>query len=458
MSRITLIGAASAAALAATAVAGQRIGLALSVVLLIVIVAAATSAPRRVDRPVLVLAVVLAIQPSLWDAGWVVTLDVVAALVAGSAAVVVPRHWPALGRSVVAPLRLCAGGAVVLGEAREQLPRVAGRQWAAVGRGVTLATALVLCFGILFASADATFASAVSDVLDVGTEPADLLWRGTLGLVMAAVLGSLVRAGRSGPDPDGSGEPAALTGPETKTANDQRWAMLGRVELLIALGALVLLFAAFVAVQMPVLFGGREHVRTTADLGYGDYARDGFVQLLVVAALTLVVVALAARHRDRGIRGLLGVLCGLTLVVLLSAHLRLDLVEDAYGLTRVRYGGGAVLLWLAAIFCVVLAAGAHPAVARRAPRVALVVSLVAIVGFSLSNPDGRVAASAVARAEAGATVDREYLRGLSADALPALRRLPSVGGEAEAPWRTVEQRLARTDGLAGLNWSRARGR
>lgn len=442
MSRTTLIGAALAAALAATAVAGQRVGLALTVVLLTVIATAAMAAPQRLDRPVLALAVVLAIQPSLWDAGWVVTLDVAAALIAGAAAVVAPRRWPALGRAMVAPLRLGAGGATLLGEAREQVPRVAFRQWAAVARGLALALALVLCFGILFASADATFASAVSDVLDVGTEPGEVLWRGTLALVAAAMVGALVRAGRSDPE----AEPSIET----------RWA-LGRVELLIAVGALVLLFTAFVAVQLPVLFGGREHVRAAAGLGYGDYARDGFVLLLVVAALTLAVVAVAARRRDRAVRGLLGVLCGLTLVVLLSAHLRLELVEDVYGLTRVRYGGGAMLLWLAAVFCVVLAAGAHPAVARRAPRVVLVVSLVAIVGFSLSNPDGRIAASAVARAEAGATVDREYLRSLSADALPALRRLPGVRGEA-APWRAVEQRLARPDGPAGLNWSRARAR
>lgn len=442
MSRTTLIGAASAAALAASAVAGQRVGLALTVVLLIVIATAAATAPRRPDRPALVLAVVLAIQPSLWDAGWVVTLDVAAALVAGAAAVVVPRRWSSLGRAVVAPLRLGAGGAVLLGEAREQLPRIAVRQWAAVARGLGLAVALVLGFGILFASADATFASAASNVLDVGTEPRDVLGHGALGLVVAAVAGALVRAGRSGPEAEASIEPRRA---------------IGRVESLIALGALVLLFAAFVAVQLPVLFGGREHVRATAGLGYGDYARDGFVLLLVVAALTLAVVAIAARRRDRAVRGLLGILCGLTLVVLLSAHLRLELVEAAYGLTRVRYGGGAVLLWLAVVFCVVLVAGAHPAVARHAPRVVLMVSLVAVVGFSLGNPDGRIAASAVARAEAGATVDHEYLRGLSADALPALRRLPGVPGD-DAPWRAVERRLERSDGPAGLNWSRARAR
>lgn len=443
MPKAPLTGAVAAATLTATAVAGQRVGLALTVVLLTVIVAAVRASPQRPDRVVLALAVVLAIQPSLWDAGWVVALDVAATLVATAAAVVVPRRWRALGRTVVAPLRLLAGSAVLGADAREQLPRVAVRQWAAVARGAALASVLVLGFGLLFALADTTFASAAADVLDVGTDPEALLGRGILGLVVAAVIGALVHAGRVGGDADAVAAP--------------RWA-LGRVEVLIALGALVLLFAAFVAVQLPVLFGGREHVRTTADLGYGDYARDGFALLLVVAVLTLAVVAVAARHRDRAVRGLLGVLCGLTLVVLLSAYLRLDLVEDAYGLTRVRYGGGALLLWLAVVFCVVLAAGAHAAVARRAPRVVLLVSLVAIVGFSLGNPDGRIAASAVARAEAGETVDREYLSGLSADALPALRRLPDGPGGATAPRRAVERRLARPDGLAGLNWSRARAR
>lgn len=176
-----------------------------------------------------------------------------------------------------------------------------------------------------------------------------------------------------------------------------------------------------------------------------------------MAALTLAVVAVAARRRDRAVRGLLGALCGLTLVVLLSAYLRLELVVDVYGLTRVRYGGGAALVWLTAVFCVVLAAGAHPGAARRAPRVVLLLSLVGVVGFSLSNPDGRIASSAIARAESGSDVDRAYLRGLSADALPTLRRLPSVPGES-APWRAVEQRLVRPDGLAGFNRSRWRGR
>ena len=96
----------------------------------------------------------------------------------------------------------------------------------------------------------------------------------------------------------------------------------------------------FVAVQLRVLFGGAGYVRATTGLGYGEYARHGFVELLLVASLTLAVIAVAAaRSRDRVVRALLGVLCVLTLVVMASAQHRLDLVEDAYGATRVRYAG-----------------------------------------------------------------------------------------------------------------------
>ena len=100
--------------------------------------------------------------------------------------------------------------------------------------------------------------------------------------------------------------------------------------------AVVAIFAVFVAVQLRVLFGGAGYVRATTGLGYGEYARHGFVELLLVASLTLAVIAVAAaRSRDRAVRALLGVLCVLTLVVMASAQHRLDLVEDAYGATRV---------------------------------------------------------------------------------------------------------------------------
>ena len=113
---------------------------------------------------------------------------------------------------------------------------------------------------------------------------------------------------------------------------------IGRTEWLLALGALNLLFAAFVAVQLAVLFGGDGYVLKTAGVTYAEYAREGFAQLVVVGVLTLAVVAAALRWARTGadarlLRALLASLCALTLVVLASALHRLSLYEEAFGFT-----------------------------------------------------------------------------------------------------------------------------
>src|SRR5207237_8333932 len=64
-------------------------------------------------------------------------------------------------------------------------------------------------------------------------------------------------------------------------------ASLGIVETCVVLGALDALFAAFVAVQFRSAFGGAAFVERTTGLTYAAYARRGFFELVVVAALAL---------------------------------------------------------------------------------------------------------------------------------------------------------------------------
>ena len=68
------------------------------------------------------------------------------------------------------------------------------------------------------------------------------------------------------------------------------------------------LFAAFVVLQLAALFGGDEHVLRTAGLTYAEYAREGFAQLMAVAALTLAMIALARRD-DRARCGCCSACC-----------------------------------------------------------------------------------------------------------------------------------------------------
>jgi hypothetical protein len=438
---LPLVLALLAGALAGLGVAQQRIGLALFATLALVIAAAWSGTRRAPSRTLLVLAGALALQPVLRDAGWVVAVDVAACVLCAGAAVAAPRTWAAAARAAVAPWRLIGGGTWVARAASTALPRIAsGVGSAAILRGVAISGVLLTAFGALFVTADSAFAQLAGDAVAVDADPAALAWRAVLALLVAAGAGALVRAGA----------PPAL-GPPARAP----WAP-GRTESRIALSALVALFALFVAVQLRVLFGGADYVRATTGLGFGAYARQGFVELLLVGGLTLAVVAVAARRDDRRVRGLLAALCALTLVVLVSALHRLDLVVDAYGLTRVRYAGAAVVVALAALFVLVLLAGVSASVRRLAPRIVVVGTAAGVLAFSLSDPDARIAARAVDRQAATGRIDVAYLGGLSADAVPALRRLPEpVRSTAlAAPLR----RLERADGLAGFNLARRAAR
>ncbi len=154
----------------------------------------------------------------------------------------------------------------------------------------------------------------------------------------------------------------------------------------------------------------------TAGLTYAEYAREGFGQLIAAAALTLAVIALA-RKDTPALKLLLGLLCALTLVVLASALKRLGLYEEAYGFTRLRLMAHGAILWLGALFALILAAGALNRGALL-PRATVALSALAALTFALSNPDGWIASHNLARA---GEVDRTYLlRDLSADAAPAL--------------------------------------
>jgi hypothetical protein len=149
------------------------------------------------------------------------------------------------------------------------------------------------------------------------------------------------------------------------------------------------------------------------------------------------------------------VLCLLTLVVLASALRRLGLYEDAYGFTRLRLAAHGLGLWLALVFVLLLAAGSTRH-ARWLPRTALVATGTSLLTFALANPDRMIAERNVARWEATGRIDVPYLRSLSADAAPALDRLPP-GLRAGALAR-LGRRLAQHEPWSSANLSRARAR
>ena len=342
-------------------------------------------------------AAALAVIPAVRAAEWVVVLSLLAAAVLGSLAVSGARTW----RGVV------AGALGWLGQLVPALALLAvravpadGARWGPAARGASLAAALLAVFAPLFLTADAAFAQIVGDAFE---------WDADLVADRAAVF-VLV-----------AGLPLALAlTARTWVRPAAPLRLLGRTEWLIALAALDALFAGFVALQLTTLFGGDRHVLQTAGLTYAEYAHQGFGQLMAAAALTLAVIALARRDSPV-LTLLLGLLCALTLVVLASALKRLELYEEAFGFTRLRLLAHAAILWLGALFVLIVAAGALKRT-RRLPRATVALSAAAALAFALANPDARIAEHNLKRFERTGEIDRAYLRHLSADARKELAR------------------------------------
>jgi uncharacterized protein DUF4153 len=421
-----------AALVAAAVIPGAPPGIGVTAVAVLVAAAASTQARRSPDFYLFGgLALILAVAPALLDAPWVVGPDLLAAWVCASVAV----GGPGL-RAVVAPARsLPALPALVPYSSSRAVPVI---------RAAAIATLVAIPFAALFLTADAAFAAMADNAPrpELGSLPARAA---VFGVVLVAAAALALAAGR----------------PLDDEQRSHRW-RLSLLEWTLPLALLVTLFLAFVAVQVRVLFGGDDYVVRTTGLTYSEYARQGFWQLIAAGALTLLVVKGAARlaqprtRRERLLRdALVGMLCALTVVVIASALHRLRLYEDAYGLTRARLAAEAFSLWLAGTFVLVVALGAL----RRAgafPRLALVWSATALVAFSAADPDARIAERNIDRWRETGRIDVDYLSTLSADAVPALERLPAtLRSEALAP---IAERLGDGDPWSAANRSRARAR
>ena len=382
-------------------------------------------------------------------AGWLFALCVLAALVTGSLTVGGGTTVAGMIRGALA-VPLAALRALPWGFRGLVALRGGTTPVSAVRLVTTAAVSLALLgiFGGLFASADAAFARVVADLLPDISILTVFRWGFVFTVVGLGTLGAAYLVSAP-PNLDGDG--------------GKRRARLRRVEWVLPVGLLVLLFGGFVLVQLTVLFGGATHVLRTMDLTYAEYARSGFWQLLFVTALTLPVLGAAARWAPRDtradrvlIRALLGGLAALTLVVVASALYRMHVYEQAYGFTRLRLSVQAVEVWLGGVFLMVLAAGVRLR-ARWLPQAVAASAVAVLLGLAALNPDRFIADRNIDRYRAGGRLDVSYLAHLSADAVPALERL-------DGPQRDCAQRLLihdlreDPDDWRGFNLSRAAAR
>lgn len=408
----TLVLCAVVGVLGGVLLVGHQPGLGAALIGLVVWAAAAPALLRRRDVNDLVtaaLSITLFAVVAVRDAGWVVVLCALVAAWTGVVAVTSARSAPA---AVLAPLTWAAGTVRALPWVAKGVETLAGSrrgQLLVALRSVAITVGLLLVFGFLFASSDRVFARLMPRV-EADLVPGQVVV-GVLVAVVAAALAHLALAPPSWSDARLAPRPAAKRG---------EWLLP-----VLALDALVLLF---VMVQVGALLGGHRHVLETEGLTYAEYAREGFAQLVAVTALTLVVVAVAARRAPRETprdmlvsRLALGTLCLGTLGVVASALRRMDLYVEAFGLTRLRIFVSVTEIALAAIFVLLLVAGIRWR-GGWLPRAALQVVGLAMLGLALVNPDAQIVHHNTT-ADLESTLDTDYLAGLSADAVPAFDQI-----------------------------------
>ncbi|HEU5472625.1 MAG TPA: DUF4173 domain-containing protein [Actinophytocola sp.] len=442
-SSTVLIGAGAAGLAAAVAAPDARPGIGALLIGLAIVAAVLPAGLRRGGPP--------SVERFLWTAAtlallgvgvlraaeWLFAVCLLAALVTTALALTRARTVAGIQAALVclplACLRAVPWAGRGLAAVRARLGSAPGR----LARSVAVTALLVVVFGALFAGADAAFANLVGTVVPT-VDGGSVIRRAVLFAVVAVAT---------------SGAAFLLTAPPALDRPAAARTPVRRFEWTLPLGVLLIMFGAFVLVQLTVLFGGREYMVRTSGLTAAAYARQGFWQLCAVTVLALVVIGVAARRAPRAtradriwLRALLGGLAGLTLVIVASALTRLWAYQESFGYSVLRLLVGAGELWLGAVYLMVIAAGVRLR-AGWLPRAVLGSAVGALLLLAVVNPEGYVAERNIARYEHTGKIDLDYLATLSADATPELARLPDPARScvlvrvrarltAQDPWHT----------------------
>jgi hypothetical protein len=323
----------------------------------------------------------------------------------------------------------------------------------AVLRGVLIAVPVLLLFGTLLAAADAVFHQFVLDLFafDLGRILDHVVVWGWFAWLAAGIIRTLLW----GAEPDLSGLEEVF-----------EKVSLGIVEAGTVLGSLVVLFLTFVVIQFRYLFGGASRVESTIDLTYAEYARQGFFELVAVAALLLPLLLLIhwllRRDDDRSqvvFRGFALALVVLLFVIMGSAFYRMWLYQQEYGLTELRFYVSAFMVWLAAT-AVWFTATVLRQQRQRFMFGVLVMGYAALICLNVVNADAFIARHNLRHMQETDKYDVGYSVSLSADAVPTLvEAVPELGPQrGERLARELLQRWGEpeTQDWRSWNWGRWR--
>jgi len=402
------------------------------------------ASPRRREPFVVgcaVLCTALAATALFREADWIVLLCLLAGGAVTTAALVDARRVPAFVLAAAAWPLAGLRGVPWLGRTLRMLTGTGGG--IAVVRTVLWSLLGLVVFAFLFMSADALFAEWLGALLpDLGST--DFVVR----IFVAVAIGGIALAGAY----------LALNPPAVDAVQWESRPVAKRFEWLVPVLVVDAVFGAFLVSQAAAIFGGRDYFERTTGLTYAEYVHQGFGQLTVATGLTLFVVWVASRKAPREtasdrawIRGALGALCVMTLVVVVSALHRMSLYQEAYGFTQLRLLVDVFEGWLGLLVLATLATGWRLR-GTWLPRFGLVSGAALLLGIAVINPDAWIADHNLDRYESTGKVDWYFLSQLSDDAVPTL------DARLEGADRACVLSAERLDEEGLLEWNLGRAR
>jgi hypothetical protein len=394
------------------------------------------------------VALVFVAAPAVRASGVVAVLCILAALLLASYALVGGRTWASVlfnGLVLIPGVMLGAHWIITHRPRPGRLPTGArvGRILVAVVVTLTLIAVLIP----LLRSADPVFA----DLLDSWTKHLPRLdGRSVTGALALAVIGVGTAY-------------FAYRGPVPNRSTVEGARPLRGLEWLLPIVVVNVIFAVFVVVQINVLFGGHQYVLGAGGPDYADYARGGFGQLCVVTMISLGLAAgLGGLVRQDTLRRRVmilvmgGLLCALTLLIVVSALRRMLLYVDVYGFTWLRILSFSGEVFLGLVFALLLVAGIRLRGAWL-PRATATTAVAVLLALVAVNPEAVMARTSIeARQDGPYAVDLDFLDWLSADAVDEILRLPT--GERDCALERLREDLREPDAWYEFNLARYHAR
>ena len=325
--------------------------------------------------------------------------------------------------------------------------------------GVLVALPVIVAVLLLLIRADANFDSWMSRLVQsfVGINLWHFAWQLILGFPIAILLFALLygNAHRRRVDVI-SRERVGQWGAAIRK--------IPAVAIASPMAILCLMYVVFFAAMGSYFMSAMWH-KLPEQFTLAEYARRGFFELTAVAAINLAVIGFAYWFSARGERGLPkslrvlgGTLCGLTLLLIVTAISKMLLYIDQLGLTRLRL----YTLWFMVVMFIVFALiGARHIKQFNVGVPVVLVTLLAFFALMWANTDGLIAQYDVNRVLNGtsSTVDVDYLGNTIGEAaVPALTRLandavdPGVRSDAAHMLTSLQKRDAGSAPWTSWTW------